>query len=252
MSSDTNHCEVAIIGGGLSGLTAANVLQEAGVDFRIFEASARLGGRIHAMRNAQTGAVLGDLGPTWVWPSYQSSVRRWIDKLGLKTFPQYEQGDALLDMDENTPPVRQFLPGQQGIARIVGGPSAFVDAHISAIDAEHVLLDCPVIEITRSDDLFHIQCSKRGTITAKKMVAAAPLRVMAESIDWSGLLNDDTLLKMQETPTWMATQAKVTILYDKPFWREKGLSGRVASRLGPLVEIHDHCGDAGLPAALFG
>lgn len=30
------------------------------------------------------------------------------------------------------------------------------------------------------------------------------------------------------------------------------MSGRIASRLGPLVEVHDHSGINGTPAALFG
>jgi len=57
---------------------------------------------------------------------------------------------------------------------------------------------------------------------------------------------------MRETPTWMATQAKVVVQYDEPFWRASDLSGRVASRIGPLVEIHDHCSDSATTAALFG
>lgn len=42
------------------------------------------------------------------------------------------------------------------------------------------------------------------------------------------------------------------VLYDRPFWREAGLSGRIASRIGPLVEAHDHSGLAQSPAGLFG
>ncbi|MEP0942778.1 MAG: FAD-dependent oxidoreductase [Rhizobiaceae bacterium] len=252
MSDSANSCEVAIIGGGLSGLTAANLLQAAGVDFRVLEASSQLGGRIASLRNEQSGEAIGDLGPTWVWPPYQSSVRHWLDRMKLKTFPQYEQGDALLDVEANAPPTRQFLPGQHGMARIAGGPSAFIDAHIAAIEAERVLLGYAVCKISNSNGSFRIDCSNNKSVVAEKVIVAAPLRIIAEHIDWSDLLDDQTISIMRDAPTWMATQAKVTVMYDQPFWREKGLSGRIASRLGPMVEIHDHCGENGLPAALFG
>ena len=57
---------------------------------------------------------------------------------------------------------------------------------------------------------------------------------------------------MSKTPTWMATQAKAVVLYDEPFWRERELSARVASQIGPLVEVHDHSMPDGGQASLFG
>ena len=59
-------------------------------------------------------------------------------------------------------------------------------------------------------------------------------------------------MPLDATPTWMAPHAKAVALYDSPFWRENGLSGRIASQSGPLVEAHDHSGPDGSPAALFG
>jgi monoamine oxidase len=53
-------------------------------------------------------------------------------------------------------------------------------------------------------------------------------------------------------PTWMAGHAKFVAVYDRPFWREKVLSGDAMSRHGPLAEIHDASGADGSPAALFG
>ncbi|MBX3595366.1 NAD(P)/FAD-dependent oxidoreductase [Sphingomonas sp.] len=41
---------VAIIGGGIAGLTALHYLREAGVDARLYEGQRRLGGRIHTVR----------------------------------------------------------------------------------------------------------------------------------------------------------------------------------------------------------
>lgn len=48
---------VAIIGGGIAGLTALHHLREEGVDARLYEARARLGGRIHTLRPANGPAL---------------------------------------------------------------------------------------------------------------------------------------------------------------------------------------------------
>ena len=57
---------------------------------------------------------------------------------------------------------------------------------------------------------------------------------------------------MENTATWMAGQAKAVAVYDRPFWREAGLSGDAMSRHGPMVEIHDASPHQGGPYALFG
>ena len=49
----------------------------------------------------------------------------------------------------------------------------------------------------------------------------------------------------------MAPHAKIFALYDRPFWRDAGLSGMSQSMVGPLVEIHDATTASG-KAALFG
>ena len=50
----------------------------------------------------------------------------------------------------------------------------------------------------------------------------------------------------------MAGQAKAVAVYDRPFWRDEGLSGDAMSRKGPMVEIHDASPATGGPYALFG
>ena len=80
--------EIAIVGGGLAGLSLAARLQNAKVDFLLFEARPRLGGRI-AVLTTPTGAV--DLGPSWFWPG-QPRIANLIEVLGLQPFAQYAQG----------------------------------------------------------------------------------------------------------------------------------------------------------------
>ena len=245
---------VAVIGGGLSGLTACHLLLEAGIDAHIFETSDRLGGRIDSIRHSGSGEVLADLGPTWVWPVYQPNVAHWLDRLDVDTFPQFETGHAVLDMDPGAPPTRQFLPGQHGIARIDGGPQALVDQLADRIPRENTHRNHTLSQLESNDTGFALRFSENqiDVFKATHVIVAAPLRLAAESVDWSNLLDPAIISLMRKTPTWMATQAKALIVYKTPFWREEGLSGRVASRVGPLVEIHDHCGSDGSPAALFG
>ncbi|KUM25346.1 monoamine oxidase [Mesorhizobium loti] len=51
MSSRTERTDVAIVGAGFTGLSAALELKRAGVDFLVLEARDRVGGRVEAMRN---------------------------------------------------------------------------------------------------------------------------------------------------------------------------------------------------------
>ena len=70
---------VAVIGGGLTGLTAAWELQRAGFDPVVFEAASRVGGAIGAHRD---GEWLHELGPNSLLEG-SGEVANFIDTLGL-------------------------------------------------------------------------------------------------------------------------------------------------------------------------
>jgi monoamine oxidase len=119
--------DIVVIGAGLSGLTAAATLCNSGAKVQVFEAGTHIGGRIRALRDPVSQHALADLGPTWVWPKYQPIAARWLEELGLSTFEQFNEGDAVI-LGYGPAPVRQPLPGQDGMVRIVGGPTALIEA----------------------------------------------------------------------------------------------------------------------------
>lgn len=78
---------ILIVGGGLAGLTAARLLHQAGIGFRLLEARERLGGRILSVD--ETGRPSGDgfdLGPSWFWPGMQPAMGDLVHQLGLHYF----------------------------------------------------------------------------------------------------------------------------------------------------------------------
>jgi monoamine oxidase len=76
--------------------------------------------------------------------------------------------------------------------------------------------------------------------------------LVASSITFFPKLMPEQTQVMHDIPTWMAGQSKVTAVYQRPFWRDQGLSGDGVSRIGPLSEIHDASPEDGSQGALFG
>lgn len=240
--------DIAIIGAGLAGLTCAHLLHAQGLDVTVIEAADRIGGRIRSLRDTD-GKALADLGPTWVWPPHQPVVARWLDRLDLATFAQANEGDAVIE-GYHPAPVRAPLPGQDGMVRIQGGPDAMVQAMAAALPGAALHLNRRITRIDSAINGLILTDAKGKQISAGRVVLATPLRIAAADIampDAPAAL----LQAMRATPTWMAGQAKAVMLYDRPFWRDMGLSGRIASRIGPLTEVHDHSSTRG-QAALFG
>jgi len=89
--------DIAIIGGGLSGLSLAQRLQPTRRKLVVFEARERLGGRILSLPGDQPFRY--DLGPSWIWPDLQPRLARFIAEHALEIFPQWCEGISFYQSD---------------------------------------------------------------------------------------------------------------------------------------------------------
>lgn len=83
--------DVAIVGAGAAGLTAANDLRKAGLSVVVLEARERVGGRLWT--EEIDGAML-ELGGQWVSPDQHALIETLAD-LGLETYERYRDGDSV-------------------------------------------------------------------------------------------------------------------------------------------------------------
>ncbi len=84
--------DVAVVGAGLAGLTAARRVHEAGRSVVVLEARDRVGGR-NLDHRLGPGKVV-ELGGQWTGPG-QREVMALARELGVATFPTYGRGDSV-------------------------------------------------------------------------------------------------------------------------------------------------------------
>ncbi len=233
-----------IIGGGLTGLSLAYRLQQAGHDYVLIEARQRLGGRIKSLTVADTQF---DLGPSWIW-SGQDRVAALLAELGLTTFAQWSNGTQLYEHPNGDIQPSSGFMSMAGAYRITGGMSALIDALGAKLDPDRVRVGTPISKLSEAPLGAQIGAE---FINADRIVMSVPPRIAAE-LCYSPDLPQAALSSLRNIPTWMGAHAKFVAVYPTPFWRKTGLSGDASSGRGPLVEIHDASPDDANLGALFG
>ena len=243
---------VAIIGAGLAGLNAARLLHRAGVDFHLFEARDRSGGRILTVNASGDADEDGfDLGPSWFWPQMQPAIADLVAELGLPSFAQTSTGDVLFERSAREGPHRMPAMTQEAPSmRLVGGTAALVRDLLHDLPQTALHFGAPVTALRLRDEGIEMTGGATSR-TAQHVIVALPPRLFAEKVRLLPTPAPQDLARWKATDTWMAPHAKVVVMYDRPFWRDAGLSGTAQSLVGPLAEIHDASTASG-KAALFG
>ncbi len=249
------NADIVIVGAGLSGLAAAVELTAQGHDVLLLEARERPGGRILTRHVAGLDDAALDLGPSWVWPENGRMIKL-IDELGLKTFPQFAEGRLVFE--DRLGLIRRDLElaTMAGALRIEGGVGKLIDRLCDKLPEDNLHLGTKIEGIATSAGAGLIVTGSAGnknlSLEANAVLLALPPRLVVETISFEPRLAEALTDELEAIPTWMAGHAKLVAVYEKPFWRELGLSGDAISHFGPLAEIHDASPDPPTLGILFG
>lgn len=247
---------VLIVGSGISGLRLADLLSNTDITFDIIEARNRIGGRI--LTETPSVDNYFDLGPTWFWPEKEPKIVQLIEELNLSTIEQYNEGQSLLELNDNKP-VKYIKSSEVNsyCKRIEGGIKALVEALYQRIPTINIDFNTCAKAIKQNDNqTFTVtavnKCTEEErTYDADAVIFTLPPRLLFENIDFTPMLPETVKIDLLNKPTWMGAQAKAIVTYDQPFWRMDELSGNVISWQGPLREIYDVTTPNG-DSALFG
>jgi len=254
--------DIAIIGAGLSGLSLARQIQQAGRTFAVFESSGRFGGRIYSVpgnigANSNSNCRY-DLGPSWIWPELQPRMARFIAQHNLEVYSQWNSGKALYQTHRETPP--QFYIDHttyEQARRIRGGALRLVETlHAQLAGAtlkfNHHLMK--VINLDHGVELQFVVNTSQLIVKAKQVVITIPPRLLVNTVMFTPELDPRLRALMNNTATWMAGHAKAVVRYSRTFWRQAGFSGSALATYqgAALAEVFDASSADGEQAALSG
>jgi len=244
--SELSRVDVAVVGAGISGLSAAAALTRGGATVALLEARDRVGGRLLSVRDA--GAAV-DLGATWFWPD-EPTVRSLADELGVATFAQHRTGDALFERDAWTVQRMDGNPLDGPAKRFTEGAQALAVRVAEGLPPGVLELSNPVTAVAVAEDGVRLEAA-RGTVVADHVVLALPPALATERLTFDPPMPAELRDITAGTAVWMGDVVKAVAVFAEPFWRAAGLSGSAMSHAGPFREVHDHSGPEGQPAAIF-
>src|SRR3954470_20498307 len=132
-------------------------------------------------------------------------------------------------------------------SRVVGGTQS-ISLKIAAALGDAVILKAPVRLIDQTKSTVRVDADGLS-VTGKQVIVAIP-PTLAGRIRYLPLLPQQRDQLTQRLP--QGTLIKADAIYDKPFWRDKGLTGQALSDKGPANTTFDASPQDGSPGVLLG
>ena len=179
------------------------------------------------------------------------SVAQWLTAQGLDNASRFSF-DTSIGLTTGTPPaslallhylslinsadcsmekLEGFKDGAQE-TRFVGG-SQVLSTHMAQALGERLKLSCPVRKLASWDkDIVEIH-TDRGLLRARQVIVALH-PALCNQITFDPPLPEGRAQLQRLWPTH-APMRKTVHVYDRPFWRDKGLNGQISQADGPLI-----------------
>lgn len=119
--------------------------------------------------------------------------------------------------------------------RIMGGSQRIAECMAETL-GERLILSTPVRRLEQNDTHVHV-IADALTVKAERVIVTLP-PVLANRLLYEPALPDARQQLVEHTV--MGSVIKVMVIYEKPFWRDEGLSGQVLSDSGPIHTFYDN------------
>jgi monoamine oxidase len=228
---------IGIIGGGLTGLSAAYYLNKENISITIIEARDRLGGRIFTTYNENEAPV--ELGATWLGKKHQFLIDL-LTELELEIFEQYMGKYAVYEPISTSPPQLVTMPyNPDPTYRIKGGSSALISQLANHLDSASIHLNTKAKALKLNDNKIILD-TEAQTFEFDQVIVTLPPKLFLNTIEFSPPIPQNMIEVGQMTHTWMSESIKVALTYASPFWKEKNPVGSIFSNTGLISEMYDH------------
>jgi monoamine oxidase len=189
---------------------------------------------------------------TWVRRNVRTATARDLMRLAIEGVWAAEPRDVsllhVLFYIASAGSIELLLDTEGGAQqdRVVGGTQLISMRMAEELD-DAVLLESPVRSITHGTEGVAVQ-SDRATVRAKRVIVAIP-PTLAGRIAYEPALpavRDGLCQRMAQ-----GSVVKCMAVYDRPFWRGRGLSGQLTSTRGPVSVGFDNSPPDGTPGVLL-
>lgn len=231
------NTDIAIIGGGLTGLMLAYLLRKTDLTVTVIEARDRLGGRILTTYQDRTSPI--EMGATWLGNQHQE-LQKILKELNIEIFEQVLGDTAIYEPISTSPPQLVSLPPNTDPSyRIRGGSSQLISRLAEHLKPDQLHLGQVVKSIQQQGERVHIQTASH-LFDADIVVSTLPPFLLTQSVGMEPALPENLMSIASQTHTWMGESIKVSLVYKTPFWRAGNSSGTIMSNVGPIPEMYEH------------